>query len=345
MTAARFSPEAEAAPDTYRNCQTKSPAVVTVYAGNETGSGSIVSPEGLVITSNHVIKDRVASQSIVARTADGEQYRGRVIKVDTRNDLALLQLDAQNQFPIVPLASTSDVQLGQEVCAIGSPYGRPGVLSEGTLSLIRSNGDLQASIRLYPGNSGGPLLNPQGAMIGVNKAILESPSGKNTGISFATNVQAVRNLLGSSFVAQAPATSLAPVAPTGNSSIATSPATDTPATEPPATEWTWTAPETSKQPITPSPNAVEPIAPKANRSTTGRRLGMTIDRRNLVVQQVQAGSAAAMSGFRPGDRLLAVNGNRIGGFTALQSFLEQQPDAALFTIARGQKIASVQVRF
>ena len=347
MTAARFTPEAETAQDTYRNCQTQSPAVVTVYAGNETGSGSIVSPDGLVITSNHVIKDRASSQPIVARTADGEQYRGRVIKVDTRNDLALLQLDAQNQFPIVPLAIASDVQLGQSVCAIGSPYGRPGVLSEGTLSLVRSNGDLQASIRLYPGNSGGPLLNPQGAMIGVNKAILESPSGKNTGISFATNVQAVRNLLGASFVAQAPVTRLspAPTKPSIAEAPADSPTVTSPATESPATEWTWTAPETAKQTVTPVPSAVSPIAPKATRSTTGRRLGMTIDRRNLVVQQVQAGSAAAMSGFRPGDRLLAINGSRIGGFTALQSFLDQQPNAALFTIARGQKIASVQVRF
>jgi serine protease Do len=343
LTVARLTPEAETAQDTYRNCQTKSPAVVTVYAGNETGSGSIVSPDGLVITSNHVIKDRASNQPIVARTADGEQYRGRVVKVDTRNDLALLQLDAQNQFPIVPLASASDVQLGQSVCAIGSPYGRPGVLSKGTLSLVKRNGDLQASIRLHPGNSGGPLLNPQGAMIGVNKAILESPSGKNTGISFATNVQAVRNLLGSSFVAQAPGTSISP-APT-KPSIVDSPTTGAPAVESPAAEWTWMAPETANQPITPSPSAVSPIAPKATRPTIGRRLGMTIDRRNLVVQQVQAGSAAAMGGFRPGDRLLAVNGNWIGGFTALQSFLDQQPDVALFTIARGQKVASVQVRF
>jgi serine protease Do len=323
--------------------------VVTVYAGDETGSGSIVSPEGLVITSNHVIKDRAGSQTIVARTANGKQYRGRVIKVDIRNDLALLQLDAQNQFPIVqfpivPLASANAVQLGQQVCAIGSPYGRPGALSEGTLSLIRSNGDLQAKIRLYPGNSGGPLLNPQGEMIGVNKAILESRSGRNTGISFATNVQAVRNLLGNSVAAKAPAAIAPTIDPTSAPLLSESLAIESPTVEPPVTEWTWTAPEVPNQQSTPAPTAVKPIAPQS-RSATGRRLGMTVDIRNLVVQQVQVGSAAASSGFRPGDRLLAINGRRLGDFTALQSFLEQQPDAALFTIARGQKIASVQVRF
>ena len=348
LTAARFSPAAETAADTYRNCQTKSLAVVTVYAGNETGSGSIVSPEGLVITSNHVIKDRASREPIIARTADGEQYQGQVIKIDARNDLALLQLEAQNQFPIVPLASASDVQLGQAVCAIGSPYGRPGVLSEGTLSLVRNNGDLQASIRLYPGNSGGPLLNPQGEMIGVNKAILESPSGKNTGISFATNVQAVRTLLGSSFVTRTPVARTLPLMPSTAPTIADAPTTapsviDTPAVVLPTREWTWTAPEASSQPSTALPSVI--TTPPANRPLASRQLGMTVDIRNLVVQRVQAGSAAAISGFRPGDRLLAINGSRLGGFTALQSFLKRQPDTALFTIARGQKIASVQVRF
>lgn len=329
---------------TYQNCQTKSLAVVTVYAGNETGSGSIVSPDGLVITSNHVIKER-GGQPIVAATADGEQYPGRVIKIDLRNDLALLQLEAPASFPVVPLASTSAIQIGQPVCAIGSPYGRPGVLSEGTLSQVRGNGDLQANIRLYPGNSGGPLLNPQGEMIGVNKAILESPSGKNTGISFATSVQAVRMLLGSAVAENAPAAS----APMVNAPVvATIPDVPEvqPSIAPPAgSEWTWTAPEES--PVPPAPlvsDQRKSVAPQANRSTASRRLGMTIDIRNLVVQQVQAGSLAAMGGFRPGDRLLAVNGNQINGFTALQAFLDRQPDTALFTIARGRQRANVQVQ-
>jgi len=334
LAAIRFTPESDTAPETYRNCQTISPAVVTVYAGNETGSGSIVSPEGLIITSNHVIKDRAGGQPIVAQTAAGEQYRGRVLKVDTRNDLALLQLEAQERFPIVPLAAVSDIQPGQSVCAIGSPYGRPGVLSEGTLSLVRGNGDLQANIRLYPGNSGGPLLNPQGAMIGVNKAILESPSGKNTGISFATSVQAVRTLLGSSVIGSSAPATVGGTAAKEPSSIA-QPA-------PTVSEWTWAAPKTPAPP-TGTPPAVVTSSSPANRP--GKRLGMTIDTRNLIVQQVQAGSAAAIGGLRSGDRLLAVNGTRISGFTALQSFLDRQPATALFTIARGHQLTKVQVRF
>ncbi len=332
-TAIRFTPASDTAQATYQTCQTKSPAVVTVYAGNETGSGSIVSSEGLVITSNHVIKDRTGGASIVAKTAAGEQYQGRVIKIDTRNDLALLQLEAQTAFPIVQLASASAIQIGQPVCAIGSPYGRPGVLSEGTLSRVRGNGDLQANIRLYPGNSGGPLLNAQGELIGVNKAILESPSGRNTGISFATSVQAVRNLVGSSLAASAPVAVATPTAPS-EASIA----------PPSMAEWTWTAPEAATTPPVLSPDALQTVPP-TNRPAIGRRLGMTIDVRNLMVQQVQPGSVAAVGGFRPGDRLLAIDGNRIGGFTALQSFLDRQPDTALFTIVRDRQRTKVQVRF
>ncbi|MBW4469637.1 MAG: S1C family serine protease [Stenomitos rutilans HA7619-LM2] len=345
LTTATRLIDADASQTNYQACQTQSAAVVTVYAGNETGSGSIVSPDGLVITSNHVIRER-GNQPIVAATANGQQYQGRVIKIDTRNDLALLQLETQTTFPAVPLASA--IQIGQPVCAIGSPYGRPGVLSEGTLSMLRENGDLQANIRLYPGNSGGPLLNPQGELIGVNKAILESPSGKNTGISFATSVQAVRKLLGSSFVTNTPTVANAPnsvpietapmeaspVVPDVQPSIAT----------PSEPEWTWVAPSAPVSPPTPSPGRVT-TTPQTLRTEAGRRLGMTIDIRNLVVQQVQAGSVAATGGFRAGDRLLAVNGNRITGFTALQSFLNRQPDTALFTIARGRQRTSVQVRF
>ncbi len=337
-TAARFAPDADTAQDTYRNCQAISPAVVTVYAGNETGSGSIVTANGLVITSNHVVKDR-GVQPVIARTADGTQYQGQVIKTDTRNDLALIQLKAQGAFPIVQLASTNTIEIGQAVCAIGSPYGRPGVLSAGTLSLVRGNGDLQANIRLYPGNSGGPLLNPQGEMIGVNKAILESPSGKNTGISFATGVQAVRNLIGQPDAGKLSAVVTAPNTQRDSSS-ATEPSDST------GTEWTWTAPTPPALPSVASlPNLVQSVLPRPTSPATRGQLGVVLDVRNLVVQRVQAGSAADMSGFRPGDRLVAINGQRLSNFASLQAFLKRQPPTATFTLDRARQLTDVRVTF
>ncbi len=175
--------------------QRVNPAVVTVFAGREIGSGSVVSSNGLVITNNHVVNGAVGSR-VSARTFNGQSYSGQVIAIDRRSDLALIQLQTGSQLPTVPLA-TSTPQSGEAVLAIGSPYGRPGVLTTGTFSSVRSNGDLQSRVVLQPGNSGGPLLNASGEMVGVNKAILESAQGSNTGISIATSVQTVR-----SFIAQ-----------------------------------------------------------------------------------------------------------------------------------------------
>lgn len=175
--------------------QRVNPAVVTVFAGREIGSGSVVSSSGLVITNSHVVNGAMGSR-VSARTFDGQSYAGQVIAIDRRSDLALIQLQTGAQLPTVSLA-TSTPQAGEPVLAIGSPYGRPGVLTTGTFSSVRSNGDLQSRVVLHPGNSGGPLLNASGEMVGVNKAILESAQGSNTGISIATSVQTAR-----SFIAQ-----------------------------------------------------------------------------------------------------------------------------------------------
>ncbi|PZV10401.1 MAG: hypothetical protein DCF22_16885 [Leptolyngbya sp.] len=188
--------------------QRVNPAVVTVFAGREIGSGSVVSSNGLVITNNHVVNGAVGSQ-VSARTFDGQSYSGQVIAIDSRSDLALIQLQTGAQLPTVPLA-TSTPQSGEPVLAIGSPYGRPGVLTTGTFSSVRSNGDLQSRVVLQPGNSGGPLLNASGEMVGVNKAILESAQGSNTGISIATSVQTARSFIAQNSTGSASIASRAP---------------------------------------------------------------------------------------------------------------------------------------
>ncbi|MBM0741954.1 trypsin-like peptidase domain-containing protein [Phormidium sp. CLA17] len=206
--------------------QRVNPAVVTVFAGREIGSGSVVSSNGLVITNNHVVNGAVGSQ-VSATTSDGQRYPGQVIAIDRRSDLALIQLQTGAQLPTVPLANSTP-QPGETVLAIGSPYGRPGVLTTGTFSSVRSNGDLQSRVVLRPGNSGGPLLNGLGEMVGVNKAILESAQGRNTGISIATSVQVAR-----SFIAQNGSGNIASVSPIYNGSMQRSPQAQTPIYQPP----------------------------------------------------------------------------------------------------------------
>ncbi|PZV13936.1 MAG: hypothetical protein DCF22_09770 [Leptolyngbya sp.] len=176
-------------------CKSASPAVVTVYAGREIGSGSIVSSDGLVLTNNHVVS-RLRQRSLYVETLEGTRYDGQVVATDRRNDLALLQIETQAMLPIVRLASNQITEVGQSVCAIGSPLGKAGVLTEGRLLKIRSNGDLESNVLLKPGSSGGPLLNAQGEMIGVNKGVAKrSESGGGDRNSFATSIDAVREFI------------------------------------------------------------------------------------------------------------------------------------------------------
>jgi serine protease Do len=189
-----------------------SPAVVTISTGRSSGSGSIVSPEGLILTNEHVIRGASGGRVIVATTT-GKRYTGQVIATDRRNDLALVRLNTTDRFPTVRLSNAQAIQVGQRVFAIGSPFGLSGTLTTGILSRIGRNGDLQTDAALNPGNSGGPLLNSRGELIGVNKAIL-SRGGGNIGIGFATSVavaqdfiQQNRNRTNPSTAALAPSTS------------------------------------------------------------------------------------------------------------------------------------------
>ncbi|MEN9273772.1 MAG: trypsin-like peptidase domain-containing protein [Gloeomargarita sp. DG02_4_bins_56] len=167
--------------------QKASPAVVTIRAGNGNGSGSIISPDGLVLTGAHVVS---GFRRVQVTTSTGTRYTAQVIATDRQRDLALLRLEnVQGRLPTIPLANRDGIQVGQRVFAIGSPFGLSGTYTTGILSRIAPNGDLQTDAAINPGNSGGPLLNSRGELIGVNRAIL-SPgmSGGNIGIGFATSI-------------------------------------------------------------------------------------------------------------------------------------------------------------
>lgn len=171
------------------------PAVVTIYVGREVGSGSIISADGLVITNTHVVRRAVRRQeAVTVKTATGSEYSGQVIATDRANDLALIRVSA-NSLPEVRLGNTERIQVGQTVHAIGSPFGRAGVMTTGRLLNITSKGDLQSSVQLKPGNSGGPLLNTQGEMIGVNKGVRPAGDGFDQATSLATNVLVARSFI------------------------------------------------------------------------------------------------------------------------------------------------------
>jgi serine protease Do len=174
-----------------------SPAVVTIKLENGAGSGSIISPEGLVLTNNHVVRN-ARNGLVTVVTSTGKQYRGQVISLNRTNDLALIRLQTRDRFPSLRFASTNGIQVGRQVFAIGSPFGLSGTLTRGIISRIANNGDIQTDAALNPGNSGGPLLNSRAELVGVNKAILASEGRGNSGIGFATSVAAVQQFVSQS---------------------------------------------------------------------------------------------------------------------------------------------------
>jgi serine protease Do len=298
-------------------CQLARSSVLTLYVESDFGSGSIVSPEGLVLTNYHVVKAAINGR-VRTKSWSGQLYQGQVIAIDRVHDLALVQLNTKERLPALRLAKPEDIQIGQNVCAIGSPYGRAGVITQGTLKTTRENGDLQSSILLHPGNSGGPLLNSEGSVVGVNKAIWLSDSGENVGIGFATTSTVAHNFIEQNRqkAAAIAERSVAPV-------------------EPPAQT------DTSSQVPSDAPTTFD-LPPTAAKDV---RLGAVVDRQSLVIQVVEPGSPAEKAGLSAGDQLLAVNKQPLRRVEELQTFLKQRPSSAVFTISRNQAPQERRVSF
>jgi serine protease Do len=152
------------------------------------GSGFIIDASGYVITNNHVIDD---AEEVTVTTVDNTKYKAKIIGRDKKTDLALLKVEAKKPLPFVPLGDSDAMRVGDWVIAIGNPFGLGGSVTQGIISArARSinagpfDDFLQTDAPINRGNSGGPLFNLKGEVIGINTAIF-SPSGGSIGIGFA----------------------------------------------------------------------------------------------------------------------------------------------------------------
>src|SRR5215210_582970 len=162
--------------------------------GQGTGSGFVVSSDGLIVTNQHVVDG--ATQVAVKIGTDGEQLPAEVVGVDASQDLALLKVDASG-LPTLELGDSDAVEVGDDTYAIGNPYGLDHTLTTGVVSALDRDlqapngatisGAIQTDAALNPGNSGGPLLDGDGKVIGVNAQIATggTEGGGNVGIGFA----------------------------------------------------------------------------------------------------------------------------------------------------------------
>ncbi len=151
------------------------------------GSGFIISSDGLIMTNAHVVRD---AKDVTVKLTDRREFQAKVLGADPRTDVAVLKIDASN-LPVVPLGSASDLKVGEWVLAIGSPFGFENSVSAGVVSAKgRALPDenfvpfIQTDVAVNPGNSGGPLLNSRGEVVGINSQIY-SRTGGYQGLSFA----------------------------------------------------------------------------------------------------------------------------------------------------------------
>ena len=165
------------------------------------GSGFVIDPRGYILTNFHVVQE---AQSIEVVLGDQSKYTAKFIGADQRNDVALIKIEPKGK-PLValPLGDSSSLQVGQKVLAIGNPFGFQSTLTTGIVSALGRTVQtsqttfideaIQTDAAINRGNSGGPLINSRGEVIGINSAIY-TPSGTTAGIGFAIPINTAKSI-------------------------------------------------------------------------------------------------------------------------------------------------------
>jgi S1-C subfamily serine protease len=167
------------------------------------GSGTIISPDGYILTNNHVIN---GASSVRVTLYDGSSFPAVLVGEDPTNDLAVIKITvpATQKLTMLPLGDSSNLEVGRRVLAIGNPFGLDRTMSQGIVSslgrTLRTDKDrlikgiIQTDAAINPGNSGGPLLDSSGHMIGITTAIL-SRSGQSAGIGLAIPINIAKRIV------------------------------------------------------------------------------------------------------------------------------------------------------
>lgn len=165
------------------------PSIVSIEAeidrGTSGGTGCIISKNGIILTSSHVIRH---AKSITVTTYDGKKHNAFVVALSkNKNDLALIKIDTNMAFELSKFADSNDIKVGQRVLTIGCPFGFRDTLTTGIISRIdKERNKIQTDAAINPGCSGGPLLNLKGEIIGINQSIYNPDNNRsNIGIGFA----------------------------------------------------------------------------------------------------------------------------------------------------------------
>ena len=161
------------------------------------GSGFIIGSDGVILTSAHVVR---GAKKIVVKLGDKREFDARVIGIDGPTDVAVIKIVVKEKLPTIGLGDSDKLEVGEWVMAVGNPFGLDSTVSSGIISAKGRHIDdpydrlIQTDTPLNPGSSGGPLINLDGQVIGINKAIV-SEGGGSIGISFATPINLIKEVL------------------------------------------------------------------------------------------------------------------------------------------------------
>jgi len=169
------------------------------------GSGFVFSPEGYIMTNNHVVE---GAEKVTVTLSDERKYKAEIVGTDRETDIAILKIEADHKLPTINLGDSDSILVGDWVMAVGNPFPQLGLDRTVTVGVVSAKGRkglmfgeempayqnyIQTDASINPGNSGGPLVNLQGEAIGVNSAIA-SPSGGNVGIGFAIPINMAKQV-------------------------------------------------------------------------------------------------------------------------------------------------------
>ena len=176
---------------TIRVARAITPTVVSVSQRQGSGSGIIVSREGVVLTNAHVVGE---ARTVEVGLADGRTLSGQVVGRDPTIDVAVVRVSAQN-LPVAPLGDSDKLEVGQSAIAIGNPLGLERTVTSGVVSAVNRNprgialdGLIQTDAAISPGNSGGPLVDSRGQVIGINTAVLSGAGASGLGFAVPINL-------------------------------------------------------------------------------------------------------------------------------------------------------------
>jgi len=162
------------------------------------GSGYIISDSGEIVTNHHVVD---GASDVTVRLADGREFTAQVVGSDKATDVALLQIEDAVNLPTVPFGNSDALRVGEAVVAVGNPFGLGGTVTVGVVSALGRNINsgpydsyIQTDAAINRGNSGGPLFNTDGEVVGMNTAIF-SPTGGSVGIGFSIPAETVEQVV------------------------------------------------------------------------------------------------------------------------------------------------------